>query len=288
MFCTKLVNKVIFIFNIMRSNIQFENDSIVVNKDIEKRFKQLLSMQYSYSDTPTTPVTIPIIPNGIHPHGYLIRDSDDTMTFLKNTDTICIPKTQLTEFLKFYHTHHNTDNIYIDSRLSAFIIYAIIKYSEDVLIYDAYSNKIKTVYFYISDTYHFQTIDMNFLEMKVFLLTQLLFNTYCPFLRTIVSVQDTIKYIKTLYIQRSSNMVIDVMMNCIGVPDQENNAISPVYDLIKCIHDSFSEKAYVDFTQPVVCDAWNIKDLTPYHVFQVLNFLKKHQYYFYPKCLVLE
>lgn len=227
----------------------------------------------------TSLVQTRVVPNGFHEHSYLIREIDDTDTFLESTDVVVFPELNLSKFLQFYDEHHDEHNIYIDSRLNGFVLYAFIKYTDDVIIFDPFVNKLKTVYYYIADVYHVQTVEFNEEQLKVFFKLQLLFTVYLPKIHLTATTNEIVAHIKHLYNSRSKNITIDSSINALGIPEQSNPNVQAVMELMQRIHESFSRSAFEDYSKNIICKEWEIERMTPYHVYQALCTLREREYH---------
>ena len=176
-------------------------------EEIEAEFKHLAFLhQHDIKNNDDTIFSDSIL-NGSFETTYIIRTTDET--FISFPHITYLVK-NLSDFWLFYDAHKNTSNILIESRLVNYIAYATIKYGEDLLIYDAYTCKIKSIYYFCSDFFHIQTNELTINQIKQLFFMYLLICVYAKQLNISWNVNNLIKHIKyndyNIYIMHDCNV----------------------------------------------------------------------------------
>ena len=128
--------------SLMKDN---DNEVLRTKKEIEQEFKDL-----KFIHSHETPITsnnlfdsLPL--NGSFKNNVIVSTMNDV--FIPFSHSLVIVET-LKDFWKIYEERRIKENVIIDSRAIEFIMYGIIKYSDDLLIYDAYNGKVITIYMF--------------------------------------------------------------------------------------------------------------------------------------------
>lgn len=213
--------------------------------------------------------------NGSFEKTIIIRHIDDT--FISFDCTICIVST-LSEFWQTYDEHKDTNNVLIDSRLDHFIAYAAIKYSDNVLIYDSYTGKVKTIYTYVSDLFHIQTNELTITQIKKLFIMYLLVIIYAKALNINWNVTTLIRLIKQIYNDSPQDMT-DIIITYIKIQTQSSINSSNVKNILILINDAFASSAYESESAPTI-KPWDIDNVTGYEFFIALSILRNNNYHF--------
>ena len=152
-----------------------ENMILRTKKEIEEEFKNLkfihshesMSMNNKLFDS--TPL------NGTFKNNVIISIADDI--FIPFSHSLVIIDT-LKDFWSVYEEKRMKENVIIDSRAIEFIMYGIIKYSDDLLIYDAYNGSVVSIYTFCSKFFNVQTNEIFINQIKQLCYTYLLLSVY--------------------------------------------------------------------------------------------------------------
>lgn len=90
--------------------------------------------------------------NGSYSNSIIIREVDDTYIFIKNYRVIIANHLDFKTLDTVVQTNPLC-NIILDGRLNNMLYYAIIRYSDNILIYNITNRRISTVYSFIADTF---------------------------------------------------------------------------------------------------------------------------------------
>ena len=213
--------------------------------------------------------------NGSFERTIMIRSLDDT--FIHFPCEVFIV-TSLSAFWKLHEEHKDNSNILIDSRLDHFIAYAAIKYGDNILIYDSYTGKVKTVYMYVSDIFHIQTNELTISQIKKLFIMYLLILVYVKSLNIDWNVTSLIRLIKQISNDSPQDM-IDIIITYIKIQAQSSINSSNVKNILTLINESFTYSAYESETAPII-KQWNIGKTTGYEFFVALSILRNNNYRF--------
>lgn len=212
-----------------------------------------------------------------HLNGLLI----DTMMFREINDTYIpfscfieiINPRNLHEFWIKYNEYKETHNVIIDSRLILLITYAILKYNDDVLIFDPYTLKIKNIYQFTSDHFKIQTNELSITQIKYVFIIKLILTYYLRNIDISWNMNYIIKHLK----QNTNISFIDILINCIGVQHTSDVNINNILTL----SNKFIQYISINMLNENNClfiDEWNIKNLTCFECYISLLILKNNNF----------
>ena len=148
-----------------------ENKILRGKEEVEREFKNLRFLHQHEEKNNDDTIFNDTHLNGSFLNTYVLCETDDSFVPFPHT----IHKvTSLLDFWNFYDSHKTDNNIIIDSRLINYIAHATIKYGEDLLIYDAYNGKVKSIYYFCSDHFHIQTNELTINQIKQLFVTYLI------------------------------------------------------------------------------------------------------------------
>lgn len=228
-------------------------------------------------------------PNGLFQNTLLFREVDDTFIFFPCQIEL-IDQNDLPKFWEIYDEYKDCSNILIDSRLSLLISYAAIKYGEDLLIYDPYTTKIKTIYYYCSDYFKIQTNELTIHQIKQVFILKLLLSYFLYYLEIPWNVNNVIKNIKqmneTISSSKFSNMIlIDVLINYIGIKKVSVIDKNNIKQLCNLIYENFSINAF-DSKKAKRINKWKVDNLSQYEFYVTLTILKNNNFTFFISAII--
>lgn len=266
-----------------RSAQELETYNILkTREEIENEFKNLKFLhQHEEKDNVDTIFNETRL-NGSFENTYVLRQKDDTFIFFPYE--VYIVK-NLKDFWSFYDSHKDTTNILIDSRLINYIAFGVIKYGEDLLIYDSYSSKIKSIYFFCSDYFHIQTNELTISQIKQLFFMYLLILVFSKQLNISWDVYRLIKCIKTndynIYFEHNPNIdIFDMVINYIKIQSQTNINSNNIKKIVNYFDSVFSRDAYSTETAPEIKE-WNLENITSYEFYIAIIILKNNNFHIY-------
>jgi len=255
------------------------NKILKTKKEIEDEFKNLVFLhtheEKDNSDTIFNETRL----NGVFEKTYIIREVDDTFIFFPHT--IHLVK-NLGDFWEFYDSHKDENNILIDSRLINYIAYAVIKYGEDLLIYDSYTSKIKSIYFFCSDYFNIQTNELTISQIKQLFVIYLLILVYSKQMNITWNINNLIKCIKSndydIHVKHNPSLnIFDIIINYMKIQSQTEVNTSNIMKILQYFDTSFSVKAYRSESAPELKE-WDMKDISGYEFFIAITVLKNNNF----------
>jgi len=259
-----------------------ENDkTLKTKKDIEQEFKDLKFIHQHPPINNENTIYTDIRLNGSFNDNFLITLTDDL--FINFPHTLFIPH-NLGDFWKFYESHKQTANILIDSRAINYIAYAILKYEDDVLVYDVYTGYCVSVYAFCSKFFNIQTNEITINQIKQLFIAYLLFSVFIKSLDFEWNTLSIIKCIKSndLKINTSNSInlgIFDVLIDYCKVKTTCDIRTKHIYYIIKQFETYFSNLAYQPDTAPVdINNEWKIKNIQPYEFLVALTVLKNNNF----------
>ena len=124
--------------------------------------------------------------NGIFKETILFAEVDDVFCPVKNLTKILIKRYDIADFLKMYTENKDKKNILIDSRLIECIIYAILLYDSDVVIYNVINNRCENIFVFSKNLFQINANNLNMHYIKKILFLYLFINFYLKDINKIV------------------------------------------------------------------------------------------------------
>ena len=124
--------------------------------------------------------------NGIFKETILFAEQDDVFCPIKHLTKILIKRHNIDDFLKLYTEYKDTKNIIIDSRLTECLIYSILLYNSDVIIYNVINNRCENIFIYSKNLFQINANNLNMHYIKKILFLYLFINFYLKDINTIV------------------------------------------------------------------------------------------------------
>lgn len=124
--------------------------------------------------------------NGIFKETILFAEKDDVFCPIKNLTKILIKRYDIADFLKLYSQYKDTKNIIIDSRLIECLIYGILLYDSDIVIYNVINNRCENIFMFSRNLFQINANNLNMHYIKKILFLYLFINFYLKDINTIV------------------------------------------------------------------------------------------------------
>lgn len=215
------------------------------------------------------------LPNGLYDKTVLIRENNDTFVFF-DCEILIIDPSDLQSLWEYYNEYIHKANIVIDSRLCYLIFYAIIKYGDNILIYDPYVIKIKTVYNFCSDYFKIQNNELNIYQYSILLIVKLIISFFMSSLDIKWNVNDVIKQIKSHH----NYEIIDILLQYVGLQKPTNKSMKNVDAIIKYFQSYFSAST-LDINDAPILTKWNIPNTNIYELVMAFTMLKNSNFNFF-------
>ena len=260
-----------------------ENKILRTKKDIEQEFKDLKFIhQHEPGDNNSTIFEHSSL-NGSFNENVIISLSDDL--FINFPHELFIPHS-LGEFWQFYSEHENKCNIFIDSRSVVYIAYAVIKYADDVLIYDVYNSSCVSVYAFCSKFFNIQTNEITVSQIKSLFVSYLLLAVYVKSLGfewNTPSVIKSIKHIHSKVNNGEGNLnIFDVLIDYCKVKTSSDTSTKNIRYIISLFEEYFGENAYNTTKEENNINPlseWKLTGITPYEFLVSLTLLKNNGFH---------
>lgn len=260
--------------------IEMENNKLLKSKkEIEEEFKNLVFIHQHEEKNNDDTIFNETKLNGSFKDTYIIRATDET--FIPFPHNIHIVKS-LSDLWSFYDSHKNESNILIDSRLVDYIAFSTIKYGEDLLIYDSYTTKIKSIYFFCSDYFHIQTNELTINQIKQLFIMYLIILVFSKQLNIPWNINNLIKCIKSndydYYINHNPNVdLFDMIINYMKIQTQTNINSNNIMKVINYFDSTFSRNAYNSDGAPELKE-WDLNGISSYEFYVSLTVLKNNNF----------
>ena len=256
-------------------------------KDIEQEFKNIKFLHDNSSNTNnslknnTTTIYTNTLLNGSFKNTAIITIQSDL--FIGFNHELFIPN-NLSEFWMFYESHEQTHNILIDSRAINYIAYAILKYEDNILIYDVYSMQAISIYAFCSKFFNIQTNEITIGQIKQMFVMYLIM---VIFVKSFDFEWNTLSIIKSIKMNdykinttNDTNLnILDVLIECCKVKSTSTIKTKHIQYIINQFQIYFSQSAYQSQTAPNnTINEWNIKNIQPYEFLVALTVLKNNNF----------
>ena len=261
--------------------IAFENKTLRNKEEIEQEFKNLRFIHQHEEKNNDETIFNETTLNGSFKDTFILRETDDSFILFPHSTQII---SSLSQFWEFYDAHKSTHNILIDSRMVDYIAYATIKYGDDVLIYDSYSGKIMTIYYFCSNHFHIQTNELTITQIKQLFIMYLLVIVYARDLSIQWNINNLIRCIKTndnlIYNIHDPNAnFFNMIINYIGTQQNTTANSRNILKIINYFIKSFSKNAYYPECENI--EKWNLEGITRYEFIMAITVLKNNDFYIY-------
>lgn len=125
--------------------------------------------------------------NGIYAENLLLRGADDDAVYIYFPHRIHLIESNDYAALDSLMAcngdsgmGHGSANIIIDMRLQYLVMYSIVKYGDDTLVYDVYNLRVQTIYNYLSHQYN---VDTTYLSVEKIHQIAMMWILFCHTLR---------------------------------------------------------------------------------------------------------
>lgn len=219
--------------------------------------------------------------NGLMSKTIIIRECDDTFIPF-DYELVLIDKYDLPKLWDVYLNKKDDNNIYLDSRLIVLIMFMVLKYEDDVYIYNVNSKKVINVYRYFAELTGLNNFELSVNRIKQFAVFKLLLSHFLECLNISWSANNLSKNI----IQFKSNTevttrsFVNILLNYIGrerinrEEDYNKNNINKLVVLI----DRFFSKDILSINNKYTVEPWNIDGLTLYELCIALSVLRNQNH----------
>ncbi len=116
--------------------------------------------------------------NGIFKESILFTIDDDIFCPINRTTKIIINRYEISKFLEIYERYKNFNNILIDSRLIECIIYGILYYDNEILIYNVINNKCENIFIFTRTMFQINNSVLNISYVKKLMFLHLFIGFY--------------------------------------------------------------------------------------------------------------
>lgn len=272
------------IFNIIGSVAKFIGSSDPPNEE-------------SLDERPKTPMIDPIMEqtvsyykrelnefnhnnNGLMVNSILIREVDDTFIPFDHK-LVLINKYNLPGFWEIYSANKDYNNIFIDSRLMVLIMFAVLKYEDDVYIYHVHSKKVINVYRYFAELTGLNNYELSINRIKQFAIFKLLVSHFLECLNIPWCANNLSKNISQFRLNTDvcSKSFVNVLINYIGrerISRDEELKQENVEKVVKLMNKYFSKDMLINGKSCFV-EPWKIEGLTIYELYGALTYLKNQE-----------
>ena len=153
--------------------------------------------------------------NGAYKNTIIVREVDDTYIFIPNTTTAMINRKDFYSYEELIE-QHTSCNIVIDSRLNTLIIYSILRYGDNTLIYNMVDRTVKNIYAFLSTYYKTPIEKLSLQIIKIWALTTFI-DSYCLYNSLNIKPNELLHYLLMKNKNPNAftfNFCIDVMEGC--------------------------------------------------------------------------
>lgn len=253
-----------------------ENVILRTKKEIEEEFKNLKFIHSHESITTNNKLFDSTPLNGTFKNNVIISTVDDI--FIPFSHSLVIVNT-LKDFWKVYEEKRMKENVIIDSRAIEFIMYGIIKYSDDLLIYDVYDGNVINIYIFCSKFFNIQTNEIFITQIKQLCYTYILLSVYVKPLEFEWNTMMMIKCIKEndLKIINGHNdlNIFDVLIEYCKVKTTSTVSSNNVKFIIEMFEKHLSDESFnISSCRIEKVEKWQLKKIKPYEFLFALTILK--------------
>lgn len=155
--------------------------------------------------------------NGIFNNTVLFCENDDIFCPYINSERIHIRRYDVSNFLNTYNKYRNNNNIIIDSRLTECIIYGILYFDNDLLIYNVVNNQCENIFEYAKITFQMNTTNLNIGSIKKLVFLYIFINYYLKDIDQISWNNNTAN--KCIFTNSSNDIItLDYIVDYINIP----------------------------------------------------------------------
>lgn len=163
--------------------------------------------------------------NGIFKETILFTEIDDIFCPIDNLTKIIVKKYEIENFLSLYAKYKDNKNIIIDSRLIECLIYAILLYDNDIIIYNVVNNKCENIFIFSKNIFQINTNNLNMFYIKKILFLYIFINFYLKDINKVVWNNTFANKCASVY-SFGEYITLDYIINYINIPctiDNSNN-----------------------------------------------------------------
>ena len=252
-----------------------ENKILKSKKDIEQEFKDLKFIHQHEPSSNDDTIYGHVCLNGSFARNCVITLINDS--FINFPHEIFIPQS-LGEFWTFYDEHRGSCNILIDSRAVPYIAYGIIRYSDDILIYDVYGGACVSVYMFCSKFFNIQTNEISISQIKQLFAAYLIIVIFAKKIGFEWNTPTIIKCIKTNDMKINAGEgnlnIFDVIIDYCKVKTAYDISTKNIQYIISQFEAYFTNDAYTHSCSINPLQEWKMNKISLYEFLVALTLLK--------------
>lgn len=169
--------------------------------------------------------------NGTFTSTILIREKDDTFIKFDIENIIIIKENDVDKFFNIYEENRENKNILIDMRMELIIMLAILKYENDILIYDPNKLKVSTIYNYFNEYLFINSSELSLANIKKILYVKIILDYCFSSMQILWNIRQAIEFTK------KSNNIAYVLINCIGAQAEKKCDINNIRKITQLINN---------------------------------------------------
>ena len=209
--------------------------------------------------------------NGSYSNSIIIREVDDTYIFIKNYRVVIANHLDFKTLDTVVQTNPLC-NIILDGRLNNLLYYAIIRYSDNILIYNITNRRISTVYSFIADTFKVRLNQLSLNSIRLWAMI-LYIDGVCLNGKLNIRPNDLLKYvINNRY--SSNRLTFNYMIDNINDTAQ---SVSINKRLLKVIHEYLLNLISAFNSKKYIVEPLRLTDINCQHIRLTLDVLYMNQ-----------
>ena len=254
-----------------------ENKMLRSKKDIEQEFKNLKFIHCHEPVSNDATIYDHVFLNGSFKNNCVITTTDDLHIAFEHE--LFIPHT-LGEFWDYYNSHKQSHNIFIDSRAASYIAYAIIKYADDVLVYDIYSASCISVYLFCSKFFNIQTNELTISQIKQLFVCYLILVAYAKKIGFEWNTSTVIKCIKSndkrINNGETNLNIFDVIIDYCKAKTTHDISTDNIRHIINLFETYFTGDVYSSSCDINPTQEWKLNKISLYEFLVALTLMKNN------------
>lgn len=175
--------------------------------------------------------------NGIFNETILFTESDDIFCPINNLTKIIVDKYNVEHFLSLYDSYKDSKNIIIDSRLIECLIYAILLYDSDVIIYNVINNRCENIFIFSKNIFQINANNLNMHYIRKILFLYIFINFYLKNINKVLWNNTFANKCAATY-SFGEYITLDYIVNYINIPctiDDTKNIVKITDDIMNIL-----------------------------------------------------
>ena len=189
--------------------------------------------------------------NGSYNSSIIIREVDDTYIFIKNYRVVIANRLDFNVLDTVVETNPLC-NIIIDGRLTNMIYYGIMKYHDNLLVYNITNRKVSAIYSYIADIFKVRLSQLSLKGLRLWAMILYIDGT-CLNGKLNIQPNDLLKYITTNNYS-SNRLAFNYIIDNINDSTQttmNKRTLKTVHDYLLSLICAFNNKQFIVAPLPV-------------------------------------